>query len=1221
MPINFDEVQDYDSFLADRPEQTPEVFQQEQEEELGFWGTVGDIAAAPVRGVAGAAEGLLEIGNIFGLDYDVPENLGLGESETFAGSAVEGITQFVSGFLPGIGIAGRIGAAAGWAGKTGKVAQTVARLHDSKRKLSALAVLRGSEAIKYTAAGAIADFTVFDGHEERLSNLIESFPELANPVTEFLAADEDDSEIEGRLKAAVEGAGLGFAIDGLLIGFKAMRAGISKLPDKQVASVAAEKKAAELAEEAASKGADDVVEETTKKGVDDALEESTESTVKDADEVIEEGATKEVDEFSEEATERALAEEEAALDKLTVEEIEASLEKSLFNLEKASDTASVRQALIPIVAHNRALRKIAETTVDTKTMAASAREVRDDIQNGAGVKLGSDEELEAILKEGGDALENLQHSMDVTLVVRDELHNRTKILITHTKKAVDPAQGTKMDMVNFLKQRMQLEDLTTMVRGLGGAWGRGLRSMGLTAPVLRRDLDKLSKESLETNPSLADDIIDAAGGEAVVKAEMEKFLAAAETGGNMAALSAARGKVTKTGAVIEYWMNAVLSGPVTSAVNMTSAILTTMLAPAEKAIGHALTGQMHKVGDDLARYAYLASSIGDALNVAKLAFREGEAILDPTMTTVETAGRKYKVTEALLETRLNNSTMGQEASRWLGSTVNLPSRFLSATDEFFKQINYRSVMKSELAAEAASKGITNPKLIAEYVEENFNRLVTDGQFLSQKGFRKEVKNLSDDDLLAALQKTDNHVLKLMKDGKFNRALAETGWVRDRMNHYSPMAEKARSVARDVTFTTPLSNDRGLFIGVSKSASDFVNKHPIARFVMPFVRTPANIIKHFMDRVPLLGEGHAKAVMDWNKQLHHSKAEVRADAIGRLMTGSMFVTTGILAASNGGITGGGPTDRNRRRMMEDAGWQPYSVKIGDSYISYRRLDPFAMTFGMIADLTEIFMEGDETVRETAGDYIAALTMSVARNLTSKTYLTGVTRLSDALTKPETAGSSYLRSTAGSFVPNFLTQMNRSFEDENKDVKNWIDTFRTRIPGFSQDVAPQRNMFGEPIVKHGAVGPDFVSPFDYSETTSDVLKKELAEIGHPFTPPRSLKNGVELREAVNQSGQSAYDRWLELHGEVKIGGRSMRQAITRLIKSRKYKQLPYEAIEGLENSPRVREINKILSKYRAKAFSQMLREFPDVRQRDEINLLIKQARRTGQSYEELLALANQ
>jgi hypothetical protein len=173
-----------------------------------------------------------------------------------------------------------------------------------------------------------------------------------------------------------------------------------------------------------------------------------------------------------------------------------------------------------------------------------------------------------------------------------------------------------------------------------------------------------------------------------------------------------------------------------------------------------------------------------------------------------------------------------------------------------------------------------------------------------------------------------------------------------------------------------------------------------------------------------------------------------------------------------------------------------------------------------------------------------------------------------------------------------------------------------------------MFGEPVIKQGGmlggVGtilPDFMSPFDYSHTTSDILKKELAEIGHPFSSPRSLKNGVELREHMNDSGQSAYDRWLELHGSVKLNGKTFRQAMTRLLRSRDYKQLPYEAIEGLENSPRVREINKILSKYRAKAFSQMLREFPDVRQRDEINLLIKQARRTGRSYEELLALTNQ
>ena len=1198
MPFDFSTV-DFDSF-ATEPEQSPELLQQEQEEELGFWGTVGDIAAAPFRGVAGAAEGLLEIGNIFGLDYDIAENLGLGESETFAGSALEGITQFATGFIPGIGIAGRIGSAAGLAGKTGKIAQGVAKLQSANKAKSALALARGSEAIKYAAAGAIADFTVFDGHEQRLSNLIESVPELQNPITSFLAADEDDSELEGRLKAAIEGIGLGFALDGILIGVKAIKAGRKAKTPKE-----------------ASKIADDVVKaELAKKEADEVVEEATEATTKEADEIFEEtteATTKATDDVVEETTE--------AVTKPKVKPPK-KVAKDIFNIDKSSSHTEVRGALNSVVDGSV---KVREAGVDAparsrEDVLAGAQRVRDDLEAGTGVKLGSDEELEATLKMGGKAEEELTHLTDVTMAVRDVLEERTGVLVEHTRKAVDINKGTRADLVEFLKQSAQLEDLATVVRGLGGAWGRGLQSMGFKPKGLPRNFDQFTKESLEDNPKLIDDLIDAAGGEAAVRAEMEKFLAAAENG-NMAALNVARNKTTKTGAVIEYWMNSILSGPVTQIVNLTSAALTTMLAPAEKALGHALLGNMKEAGAEMARYGYLVSSIQDSISVAKMALKEGDAILDPALKTVETAGRKSKVTEALLETRLNNSTAGQEAARWLGNLVNLPSRFLTTGDEFYKQLNYRRVLKTELRKKAMSNGITNPKEIAQFVEDGFKKMVGDGQFNSSKGFKKAAKNLSDDELMEALRKSKSAMVRQLDESGFNRELAESAWVRDQIKTYSPLAEQARAVARDVTFTTPLSHDRGMFISGSKTISDAVNKHPVARLVMPFVRTPANIIQHFFDRIPLLGKSQRKNLDLFRKEIYDPNPEVRADAIGRLSTGVIFTSAGIYAAASGKITGGGPTDRNRRKVMEDAGWQPYSLKIGDNYVSFRRLDPFAITFGMIADLTEIAMEGDEQVQQTAGDHISALTMSIMRNLANKTYLTGVTRLSDAITKPETAGNAYLRSNAASFVPNFLTQLNRSFEDENKDIKNWIDTFRSRLPGFSEGVAPRRNMFGEPVIKQGAIGPDFMSPFDYSHTTSDILKKELAEIGHPFNAPRSLKNGVELREHIDSSGQSAYDRWLELHGSVKINGQSMRQAMTRLLKSRRYKRLPYEAIEGLENSPRVREINKILSKYRAKAFSQMLREFPDVRQRDEINLLIKQARRTGRSYEELLALTNQ
>lgn len=78
-------------------------------------------------------------------------------------------------------------------------------------------------AARGAAAGAVADFSAFDGHEERLSDLVQAFPALQNPVSEYLAADDEDGEIEGRFKNAVEGLGLGILAEGLFAGVKAIK--------------------------------------------------------------------------------------------------------------------------------------------------------------------------------------------------------------------------------------------------------------------------------------------------------------------------------------------------------------------------------------------------------------------------------------------------------------------------------------------------------------------------------------------------------------------------------------------------------------------------------------------------------------------------------------------------------------------------------------------------------------------------------------------------------------------------------------------------------------------------------------------------------------------------------------------------------------------------------------------------------------------------------------
>jgi hypothetical protein len=165
-----------------------------------------DLLAAPFRGVEGAVQGVYNLADLAAFDIlpDYDEKF-LGTSTTVAGSAVEGISQFMTGFVPIFG----------WAGRAGNLAKAGSL---TQKALSGT-VSRGA------IAGAVTDFTMFNGQEARLSNFIQQYPELQNPVTDFLAHDEDEGEIEGRIKNVLEGLGLEFAALGFVKGLKSMKRG------------------------------------------------------------------------------------------------------------------------------------------------------------------------------------------------------------------------------------------------------------------------------------------------------------------------------------------------------------------------------------------------------------------------------------------------------------------------------------------------------------------------------------------------------------------------------------------------------------------------------------------------------------------------------------------------------------------------------------------------------------------------------------------------------------------------------------------------------------------------------------------------------------------------------------------------------------------------------------------------------------------------------------
>ena len=76
---------------------------------------------------------------------------------------------------------------------------------------------KGAEIV---ARGAIAEQLAFSPYEQRLSNLVQQYPSLQNPLTEYLQSDPEDSESEARFKMSLEGILTGGIIEGGVVGAK-----------------------------------------------------------------------------------------------------------------------------------------------------------------------------------------------------------------------------------------------------------------------------------------------------------------------------------------------------------------------------------------------------------------------------------------------------------------------------------------------------------------------------------------------------------------------------------------------------------------------------------------------------------------------------------------------------------------------------------------------------------------------------------------------------------------------------------------------------------------------------------------------------------------------------------------------------------------------------------------------------------------------------------------
>jgi len=325
-----------------------------------------------------------------------------------------------------------------------------------------------------------------------------------------------------------------------------------------------------------------------------------------------------------------------------------------------------------------------------------------------------------------------------------------------------------------------------------------------------------------------------------------------------------------------------------------------------------------------------------------------------------------------------------------------------------------------------------------------------------------------------------------------------------------MVELARHEAVYRTFTQPY--------GKWSKILEKTRQIPGVKYLIPFMRTPVNIAKFSLERTPLNFARIAHLI----KKGELKGADI-SDELAKPILGSMIAFAVYQMGQEGLIAGGGPKDKPERDMLYRTGWQPYSFKIGDTYVPYGRLEPIGSVVGMSADFSEL--AADKNDKEIS-DMTEAIALSFSKNLTSKTFVKGLSVAIDAMSDPKRYGEQFMNNFAGSLVPSIVNTGAQATDPLLRQTEGPLDAMQVRIPYLSQDLAPKRDLWGRPIERQGNAIERTLSPFPFSKETIDNVDKEMRRLDISIGVP---KNTITIGKKTVKLSPIEYDLYSKRAGE--------------------------------------------------------------------------------------------
>jgi|GEM_PF-3808235 len=1025
--------------------------------------------------------------------------------------------------------------------------------------------------------GAIADFTVLDGHEERLSDLLIQFdnPILNNAVTQYLAvegSDTDVGELEGRIKNVLEGAGFGLLADGIIGGLRVLA------PAKRVRSYLEEREALRRDREMFDAIDNTPVDDT--RPLEFVPENDAVDLAKETSSGVEAAGTKprkvqldsSVDIDSVRATVQRIVDEGeaeqliAALakgDSKTVLKLSGRQQHYIDWDSFADDPKSLLQFV----------RAIEDTFEEAITAAKGGK-----VPTAETVKRG----LRLIEKQTGSQLAgNLLSDVTADGGLSSRVFAGAQLLQESRTKLRELAQlaagGDAQASAKLLQHANTHAVLEAQVTGSSSEIGRAMRAM------------QIIKENRLSDTFDLDEMLREAGQVGDATAFAKRLLAADDNA--ISGVVKKQLKATPLDKALEILYGNLLSAPTTQMVNIIGnagmalfdyTVRTTAAIPgmASRLLGGrgsaaldewlgASVGVSRGIRNALSFSLKLEDWVnaGRSLNWQKVRSGELRQLIQDTdkmgtfykalltgdaqtdvVTKLGEAGSARKAIAYRLPDDIGNKPLLASVghySRWIventvGPLIRIPGRLIVSTDELFKSVARDTERYAQVYADARStqKAMGDPRVKVQ-------------------------------DVAAAM-------LDLAQDdpGSLLRA--------------REVNKKGIEFARKQTFQSKLEG--GSVMNAFGRFEKFVSETKGLRLLFPFVRTPVNLA---LQTVELTGPGALLSRRFREELAAGGVRQEKAMAQMALTTGAAYMLYEKFAAGELRGTGSGNNSSNLE------GVDRYSIKLGDTWVSFSRLDPFGAFIGFSADMFELF-ENYELSPDAEAEGQSVFTGFLAAfsaNFTNKTYLRGLSELVEAMTYAERGSSRALEGLVGSTLFNLMPFVGSNFERrraEGQDefaryIFSWKDEFASRLSeggsllsifGYEgrnrEDLGVRRDPLGRPIQVKGQLGPDsrLWNPIDTSSESTSVLDRALAAMDFNISMPSRNISGVQL-------DGNQYSKLLYLRGqEVKIAGMTLEERLLREVESPVFQARTPEG--------RADRINDLVREYGVKARKQLLRE---------------------------------